>query len=152
MAKRDYKIYNFRLNLNNPNHMKIYRVFQDLNKEIHKSQSNFITSAILYYIGAMSDEALIAKKAEEQKNKEAPLTKKDLELIEAKITANVLKEVVGYMSKAALSAQIMNGTVNKELLQESRKGFENTQEDEETDAALEEMSLLFTTGKFGEEE
>lgn len=42
MARKDVEQFNLRLNLNNPNHLKIYRTFQDLNTDIHKSRNNFI--------------------------------------------------------------------------------------------------------------
>lgn len=41
MAKRS-KQYSFHLNLNNPDHLKIYRTLEDLNTDIHKSVSNFV--------------------------------------------------------------------------------------------------------------
>ena len=39
MARKDVEQFNLRLNLNNPNHLKIYRTFQDLNTDIHKSRN-----------------------------------------------------------------------------------------------------------------
>ena len=50
MARKDVEQFNLRLNLNNPNHLKIYRTFQDLNTDIHKSRNNFIIEALLRYI------------------------------------------------------------------------------------------------------
>ena len=47
MARKDVEQFNLRLNLNNPNHLKIYRTFQDLNTDIHKSRNNFIIEALL---------------------------------------------------------------------------------------------------------
>ena len=66
MARKDVEQFNLRLNLNNPNHLKIYRTFQDLNTDIHKSRNNFIIEALLRYINGISDEDLTftgAKKA-----------------------------------------------------------------------------------------
>lgn len=46
MAKRS-KQYSFHLNLNNPDHLKIYRTLEDLNTDIHKSVSNFVIKAVI---------------------------------------------------------------------------------------------------------
>ena len=53
MAKRS-KQYSFHLNLNNPDHLKIYRTLEDLNTDIHKSVSNFVIKAIIQYINGAS--------------------------------------------------------------------------------------------------
>lgn len=58
MARKDVEQFNLRLNLNNSNHLKIYRTFQDLNTDIHKSRNNFIIEALLRYINGISDEDL----------------------------------------------------------------------------------------------
>lgn len=53
MAKRS-KQYSFHLNLNNPDHLKIYRTLEDLNTDIHKSVSNFVIKALIQYINNAS--------------------------------------------------------------------------------------------------
>ena len=56
MAKRS-KQYSFHLNLNNPDHLKIYRTLEDLNTDIHKSVSNFVIKAVIQYINDASTDA-----------------------------------------------------------------------------------------------
>lgn len=57
MAKRS-KQYSFHLNLNNPDHLKIYRTLEDLNTDIHKSVSNFVIKAVIQYINDASRSSL----------------------------------------------------------------------------------------------
>lgn len=57
MAKRS-KQYSFHLNLNNPDHLKIYRTLEDLNTDIHKSVSNFVIKAVIQYINDASRASL----------------------------------------------------------------------------------------------
>lgn len=64
MARKDVEQFNLRLNLNNPNHLKIYRTFQDLNTDIHKSRNNFIIEALLRYINGISDVILCQEKVQ----------------------------------------------------------------------------------------
>ena len=59
MARKDVEQFNLRLNLNNPNHLKIYRTFQDLNTDIHKSRNNFIIEALLRYIQELKTQPLM---------------------------------------------------------------------------------------------
>ena len=66
MAKRS-KQYSFHLNLNNPDHLKIYRTLEDLNTDIHKSVSNFVIKAIIQYINGASKPSL-TKSAKSRSN------------------------------------------------------------------------------------
>ena len=50
MAKsRDSKQFSFRVNFNNPDHLKVYRTLMDLNLDIHKSVSSFVIKALVQY-------------------------------------------------------------------------------------------------------
>ena len=72
MAKRS-KQYSFHLNLNNPDHLKIYRTLEDLNTDIHKSVSNFVIKAIIQYINGASKSSLTKSGKNEKENLEGCL-------------------------------------------------------------------------------
>lgn len=161
MARKDVEQYNLRLNLNNPNHLKIFRTFQDLNTDIHKSRNNFIIEALLRYINGSNDEDLTNSGAKKKQEECGFVTHKELMELESRITAKVMKEVAEMLGRAALGSQgmMMNPMMLQNYMQMSRTGQKEVQnedvtdnnEQEETDATLEEMSVLFAQGGFGEE-
>lgn len=79
MSKEDGNQHSFRLNLNNPNHLLIHKTLNDLNKDIHKSKSNFIINALLKYINGYSEEELTNSAAEQRAKKEGYVTRKEIE-------------------------------------------------------------------------
>lgn len=158
MARKDIEQYNLRLNLNHPDHLKIYRTFQDLNTEIHKSRNNFIIEALLRYINGHSDEELTNIGAKKKQEAERFVTQAELAELENRVTAKVMKEVAEFMSKAAMSSQNMiNPYMMQPFIQMAQQKQETSEhdmapvkEEEETDKTLEEMSVLFAQGDFGE--
>lgn len=153
MAKDDYAPCSFRLNLNNPSHLKVYRVLSDLNLEIHKSKTNFIIAAILSYIGVKTDAELTNQGAKELEERKGYATREELYEMESRITVKVMKEVAEIMSKAALANQeTSNSCMTKQNMPQSESSTESNKTiEEKPDATLEEMSLMFANGDFGEE-
>ena len=50
MGKQNVVKHSLRLNLHNEQHRKIQRVFEGLNKEVHKSENQFMIKAMDFYI------------------------------------------------------------------------------------------------------
>ena len=119
MARKDVEQFNLRLNLNNPNHLKIYRTFQDLNTDIHKSRNNFIIEALLRYINGISDEDLTFTGSKKKQEADRYVTKSEIAELETRITAKVMKEVAEMMGRAALGNQGM--MINPMRMQHCRK-------------------------------
>ena len=153
MAKDDYAPCSFRLNLNNPSHLKVYRVLSDLNLEIHKSKTNFIIAAILSYIGVKTDAELTNQGAKELEERKGYATREELYEMESRITVKVMKEVAEIISKAALANQETSnlGMKQQNMLQSELNKESNKATEEKLDTTLEEMSLMFANGDFGEE-
>ena len=158
MARKDVEQFNLRLNLNNPNHLKIYRTFQDLNTDIHKSRNNFIIEALLRYINGISDEDLTFTGAKKKQEADRYVTQSEIAELETRITAKVMKEVAEMMGRAALGNQGM--MINPMMMQSYMQMAQTTQQEapkenetkdvsEEEDATLQEMSLMFAQGEFG---
>ena len=155
MARKDVEQFNLRLNLNNPNHLKIYRTFQDLNTDIHKSRNNFIIEALLRYINGISDEDLTFTGAKKKQEADRYVTQSEIAELETRITAKVMKEVAEMMGRAALGNQGM--MINPMMMQSYMQMAQTTQQEapkenetkdvsEEEDATLQEMSLMFAQG------
>lgn len=157
MAKRS-KQYSFHLNLNNPDHLKIYRTLEDLNTDIHKSVSNFVIKAIIQYINGASKSSLTKSAKNEKENLEGYVTRKELAEANLLLKAEVMKEVAQLFGNAAMNTQRL---VTSELMQQmtqmmpdkakKNESVGHNEAVETTDETLEEMSVLFAQGNFGEE-
>lgn len=160
MARKDHsRQYSFRVNLDNPEHLRVYRTLEDLNTNIHKSISSFVIKAVLSYIKS-ADEAELTNAGKDRKDRlNDVITRKDLEEAENRIRMDVIKEVAQMFGNVSMANQ---GAMNKAMLQQMMQMMQkqsgaiehtdnNEGESEKTDAALEEMSLLFASGNFGEE-
>jgi hypothetical protein len=155
---KDSKQFSFRVNLNNAEHLKVYRTLMDLNLDIHKSISSFVIKAILQYIDGFSEADLTNGGKNKKENLEGYVTRKEIGDIEFRIRADVMKEVAQLFGNAALAnqntvtpafmQQFMQMVPEKTGQKEEKSGTD--EEKETTDTALEEMSLLFAQGNFGE--
>ncbi|MBQ5560611.1 MAG: hypothetical protein IIT46_12700 [Lachnospiraceae bacterium] len=92
MAKRS-KQYSFHLNLDNPDHLKVYRTLEDLNTDIHKSISNLVGKALVQYINGASKASLTINGKEEKDNLEGFVTRQELGEVKLQIKAEIMKEV-----------------------------------------------------------
>ena len=158
MAKRS-KQYSFHLNLDNPDHLKVYRTLEDLNTDIHRSISNFVVKAVVQYINGASRSSLTMTGKEEKDNLEGFVTRQELGEAKLQIKAEVMKEVAQLFGNAAMNTQqVVTPALMQQMMQmipenaEQKKDSDKPKgETEPTDAALEEMSVLFAQGNFGEE-
>lgn len=111
MAKRS-KQYSFHLNLNNPDHLKIYRTLEDLNTDIHKSVSNFVIKAVIQYINDASRSSLTKSGKNEKENLEGYVTRQELSEAKLQIKADVMKEVAQLFGNAAIHVFIKQTSID----------------------------------------
>lgn len=91
MARRnDHEIKSsFRLNMLNPQHVKINRVIQNLNPDIYKSKNQFLIEACQFYIDHYGEEDLMEKA---DKKEASYLLQEDLEGIRKEIKEAAVTE------------------------------------------------------------
>lgn len=107
-----------RLNLQNEQHQRIQRVLESLNKDIHKSENQFMVKAIDFYIQSFGDD--MEKKA--QTKKAEYLTADSLEDIRKELENSMKEELIRLLGGA-----IMGNTAVRET-----KGREKPMQEEET--------------------
>jgi len=67
MPKENITSFNFRLNLDNEQHLRVYKIFHNLNVDIHKSKNQFIVDALDFYIRSFEEEDFsLMKKTQRQ--------------------------------------------------------------------------------------
>ena len=98
MAKQfDYEVKTtIRMNMNNPDHVLINNVIQNLDPKIFKSKNQFILEACKFYIDNYGKDTFIAKKKE--KERVEYIRSEDIEDIKAEVieaaTSEARKEVI----------------------------------------------------------
>ena len=81
MAKDNLITNTFRLNMNNPTHVKINNVLKNLNPKIYKSRNQFLIDAAVFFIEHYGDESFMECKEVE----EIHFVTQDVEFLEKKI-------------------------------------------------------------------
>lgn len=92
MAVRDVVRISLRLNLQNEQHQRIYRVLAALDKDIHKSANQFIANAVDFYIRSLDSDEILGKP--EEKKKPEYITSEDLADICREIKSEVKDEII----------------------------------------------------------
>ena len=75
MARKQYEQFCLRFSMDNPTHVKMCRIINNLDSDIYRAKNQFITEALEAYVSVKSIDELRKK---EKQEKEAPLTKQDL--------------------------------------------------------------------------
>ena len=94
MAKDEIVQYNIRLNLNNPNHLRLHQAILNANMEIYKSKNNYLRKVA--YRGIFGESESL-----DEENDIVDLsqlvTKKELEEQVKKVKESVMREMIGMM-------------------------------------------------------
>ena len=94
MAKDEIVQYNIRLNLNNPNHLRLHQAILNANMEIYKSKNNYLRKVA--YRGIFGE----CENLDEENDivdLSQLVTKKELEEQVKKIKESVMQEMLGMM-------------------------------------------------------
>ena len=75
MARKQYEQFCLRFSMENPTHVKLFRIINNLDSDIYRSKNQFIMEALEAYVSGKSIDELCKKEKQEE---EAPLTKQDL--------------------------------------------------------------------------
>lgn len=115
--KDDVAHYSMRLNLTNPDHLLIHQTMQKLNKEVYKSQNNFIIESVLRNIQNYTKEELMSDEAIEKARENGYVTRKDLESMEKAVSEKVMKEVVTLLCSSLAGRNA--GAISPDLVQKA---------------------------------
>lgn len=114
---RENLIYNsFRLNMNNPQHVKINNVLKNLNPKIFKSRNQFIADAVEFYSEHYGDESFI------EHNEEHDIqfvTREEIEEIKTELIdiamTEARKEVIRLLGGVISGMQVLNPATNSNV-------------------------------------
>lgn len=91
-----------RLNLQNEQHKRIQMVLENLNKDIHKSENQFIIKAIDFYIQSFEDDDIMDKV--QQRKKPEYVTAGDLEQMRREIESSMKDELIRLLGSAVMGS------------------------------------------------
>ena len=121
-----------RLNMNNPQHVKINEVIQNLDPKIFKSKNQFIIDALQFYIDNYGREAFVIKKKE--KERAEYIRSEDIEDIKAELieaaTSEARKEVIRLLG-GVISGMNVPQTIVRAVSEEHEEETEDVMDDED---------------------
>lgn len=92
MAKQSIIKHCLRLNMQNEQHQRIQKVLEGLNKDIHKSENQFIIKAVDFYIRSFEDDGIMEKL--HRKKKPEYVTVEALEDIRKELESSMKDEMI----------------------------------------------------------
>lgn len=129
MSKENIIYNSFRLNMNNPEHVRIQAVLSNLNNHIYKSKNQFIAEAILYYIDHYGAESF----TKEEDSEVHFITKEELE----GIRKDMLEEAATEARKEVI--KVLGGVISG--MQTSGNMTANTNHTQQYEAQTPEENL-----------
>lgn len=91
MAKDNLLYYSFRLNVNNPQHVKINNVLKDFDPE-YKSKNPFLVDAAEFYIDHMGEENITVGGAERKAARKGYVTRAEYDEMKERLKQEVMTE------------------------------------------------------------
>lgn len=98
MAKQSIIKHCLRLNMQNEQHQRIQKVLEGLNKDIHKSENQFIIKAVDFYIQSFEDDDIMEKL--HRKKKPEYVTVEALEDIRRELESSMKDEMIRLLGTA----------------------------------------------------
>lgn len=117
MAKDNLITNSFRLNMNNPTHVKINNVLKNLNPKIYKSRNQFLIDAAVFFIEHYGDESFMECKEVEEIHF---VTQDELEVIKKEMIQNAMtearREVIRLLGGVIAGAKSVNQEANNNII------------------------------------
>lgn len=118
MAKDNLITTSFRLNMNNPKHVKINNVLKNLNPQIYKSRNQFLIDAAVFFIEHYGDENFMERKENEEMHLVA---REELEVIKKELVQTAMtearREVIRLLGGVIAGAKVTNQETNNNIAQ-----------------------------------
>lgn len=139
--KDDLVQYCIRLNLNNPEHLEVHKILQGLNKDVHKSQNNFIIQSVLRNAKCYSIDEMMTDAAREQADNGRFVTqgefKRNIELIKTEIARDVFSQLCASLVRG-------NSVIDGKPENKFNSSYQDSNtEDGEADTTLEDLSKMW---------
>ena len=103
MSDKNVAKHSLRLNLRNEQHLRIQKVLSGLDKDIYKSENQFIVNALDFYIRSFDNDDIMG--TDQQKVKPEFVTREELAGIGKEIKSEVKDEIIRLLGAALVAGQ-----------------------------------------------
>lgn len=103
MSDKNVAKHSLRLNLRNEQHLRIQKVLSSLDKDIYKSENQFIVNALDFYISSFDNDDIMG--TDRQKAKPEFVTREELAGIGKEIKSEVKDEIIRLLGAALVGGQ-----------------------------------------------
>lgn len=119
MAKQSIIKHCLRLNMQNEQHQRIQKVLEGLNKDIHKSENQFIIKAVDFYIRSFEDDGIMEKL--NRKKKPEYVTVEALEDIRRELESSMKDEIrlLGTVITGGITGRTDEGVTKHRQMEDS---------------------------------
>jgi hypothetical protein len=128
----------FRLNINNPDHLKIHKILRDLDLSIYKSKSSFIVEILKAHL--LGDGEYVPLSDSDVAQQGGYVTKEYVDNLKADIRKELENEIRQELFNMVISAISGVGQAVKMEQTQSVKKNDTGVNDEETDKLMEELT------------
>lgn len=128
MARENLVFNSLRLNMNNPQHVKINEILCSIDKDVCKSKNQFIIDAIEFYIDNFGKNVLVKEENDSRYVTADELEEIKKELMEAAMT-EARREVISILG-AAVAGRVVSDSVVKSESMETEKEPNEPADDE----------------------
>lgn len=123
MARKQYEQFCLRFSLDNPEHVKVLRIFKNLDRELYHSKTQFVMEALESYVRELSTGK---KETEPQDPMKEYATLEDLEEMKKKlreeIRTELYQELIVHMADTMMAAMMRQPAVAPSQIQETAQG------------------------------
>lgn len=131
MSKENISCFNFRLNLDNEQHMRVYKIFHNLNVDIHKSKNQFIVDALEFYIRSFEEDDLVKDAMKAKVNKQGWLSRDDFDDLKIEIKLEIRDELIHLLGQMVAGKQIADSHTELEFrTTNNRRSIDRSTDDE----------------------
>lgn len=103
MSGKNVAKHSLRLNLRNEQHLRIQKVLSGLDKDIYKSENQFIVNALDFYISSFDSDDIVG--TDQQKKKPDFVTREELAGIGKEIKSEVKDEIIRLLGAALVGGK-----------------------------------------------
>ena len=142
MSSDDSIMHAFRLNINNPDHLKIHKILRDLDLSIYKSKSNFIVEILKTHL--LGDGEYVPLSDSDVAKQGGYVTKEYVDNLKASIREELEAEIKQELFSMVITAMTGVGRAGKIDYVKPDEKSELSKTNDETDKLMKELNNMWS--------
>ena len=142
MSRDDSILYSFRLNINNPEHLKLHKILRDLDTSVYKSKSNFIIEILKNFLLYGENSNLFCH--DEVAEQGGYVTREYVDNLKASIREELEAEIKQELFSMVITAMTGVGRAGKIDYEKPDDKSELSKTNDETDKLMKELNNMWS--------